>query len=283
MKLTQLAQSPVHHVLVFGPPKTGKTQLCTEITKEFNVIYVGLEQGHAPFYKLPVEQQERVEIINLPDTKDYPIGIETCLKLVKNKPISICDKHGKVECPACKAAKLKGEPVTFTDADFGKLGTETVVIFDSLTQLTESAIAHITKGQDDTYKLQQDDWGALGKLMGTFLSSIQQAPYHVVCISHETEAELEDGKKKLVPVAGTRNFSRNAAKSFDHVIYSQVSNAKHEFRSMTTQAMNIVMGSRTDVDMKNGGTLLDLLKSQAKPQTPGEKSVVDLKELLKKA
>lgn len=286
MKLTALAQSPIQHVLIYGPPKTGKTTLIAELTQKFNVLYIGLENGHAVFYKLPREQQEKIEIIALPDTREYPIAIETCLKLVKGKKCVVCDTHGKVDCPVCKAQSItKPDTVTFTTVELNVLGPDWIVVWDSLTQLTDSAIAHITKGKPDDYKLDYDDWGNLGKLMAIFLSHIQQAPYHTICISHETEAELEDGKKKIVPTAGTRNFSRNSAKYFDTVIYAQVANAKHTFTSMTTQTLNIVVGSRTDADMKITGSLLPIFTGElgnVPAQSNGQKAAASLTNLLTK-
>lgn len=289
MKLTKLAQSPIQHALIYGPPKTGKTTLINELTKEFDIIYFGLENGHAPFYKLQESQQERIEIINLPDTRSYPIAIETMLKVIKGNKSNICDLHGKIECPLCKTAALKSDIAvedkpTFTTVELGALDSKTIVVVDSLTQLTNSAISHITKGKPDDYKLDYDDWGNLGKLMEIFLSHVQQAPFHIICISHETEAELEDGKKKIVPTAGTRNFSRNSAKYFDTVVYAQVSNMKHTFTSMTTQTVNIVVGSRTDVDLKETGSLLPLFtgKTGAPAMNNGQVAASQLKNLLAK-
>lgn len=291
MKLTKLAQSPIQHVLVYGPPKTGKTQLVTELTKEFNILYFGLENGHAPFYKLPLAQQERVEIVNIPDTRDYPMAIETMLKVMKGGPCKICDRHGKVNCPVCAAESISNAAeVSFTEVDIKALGPDTIVVIDSLTQITDSGLAQVTKGKDEDYKMQQDDWGNLGKLMAILLSRIQQAPCHLICISHETEAELEDGKNKIVPTMGSRNFSRNSAKAFDHVVYCQVSNMKHEFKSMTTKTVNIVVGSRTDVDTQKDGSLMPIFKGQVKTtaqpsiptQSAGAKAASDLSDLLKK-
>lgn len=286
MKLTALAQSPIQHALIYGPPKTGKTTLVSQLLPHFNILYFGLENGHAVFYKLPIEQQEKIEIVALPDTREYPIAIETMLKVIKGKKCVICDTHGKVDCPICKSAALKPDAnITHTTVELNALDSTWVVVVDSLTQLTDSAIAHITKGKPDDYKLDYDDWGNLGKLMAIFLSHVQQAPYHILCISHETEAELEDGKKKIVPTAGTRNFSRNSAKYFDTVGYAQVANMKHTVTTMTTKTVNIVVGSRTDVDMGSTDiTLLDLFMGKTgKPAlTNGQKAIGQLGNLLKK-
>ena len=139
-----------------------------------------------------------------------------------------------------------------------------LIVFDSLTQLSNSAVAFITKSQPDDYKLNYDDWGNLGKLLDIFLSHIQQAKYNVVVISHETEAETEGKKKTLVPVGGTRNFSRNIAKYFDHVIYAERKNKKHVFASSSCYATTILTGSRTDAVMEAGEkpSLLTIFKPE---------------------
>jgi DNA polymerase III delta prime subunit len=246
MKLTQKMASKVHRVLIYGPPKTGKTQLAGALSQYKNLIWFDLENGYSTLLKFPDSWKEKIEIISIPDTRSFPIAIETCLKVIKGGPVEICEQHGKVGCPICKK-----DSSPFTKVELNSLGEDTVVVFDSLTQLTASAIAHITKGQPDDYKLDYSDWGNLGKLMEIFLSHIQQASYNVVCISHETEAELEDGKTKLVPVAGTRAFSRNTAKYFDHVVYAEVKNKKHNFYSTTTSAANLNTGSRTGISLEN--------------------------------
>ena len=278
-KLSLIPPSKYQRILIYGAPKTGKTQIAGAISSDFDITYVGNENGHGTLQKLPIEQQERIEVINLPDTKDFPIAAETMLKLAKGDEYKVCQTHGKVNCMACMKASLPVDTVYFNSRGPGH-----VVIYDSITQLTSSLIAHITKNQDDDYKLDYDDWGNLGKLMSIFLDRIQQAQYHVICISHETESELEDGKKRIVPVAGTRNFSRNTAKYFDHVIYAQVKNGKHVFSSSTTADPNIVTGSRTNAALEKMTTpsLIDILKgnvpTNASP-TPTQAAAASLNNL----
>lgn len=253
MKLSQKSSSNIHHILLFGPPKSGKTQLAGTLAAEYNLHWFDLENGYETLLKLPTEQKDRIEIVSIPDTRSFPIAIETMLKIIKGGSFQICETHGKISCALCKK-----ENAAFSTVDTGKFTDKDVVVVDSLTQLTNSAIAHITKNQPDDYKLNYDDWGNLGKLMDAFLSHVQNAPFNVVCISHETETEMEDGKLKLVPTAGTRNFSRNTARYFGEVIYCEVKNRKHIAASSTTYANNILTGSRTGVVLE-GSELYSLL------------------------
>jgi len=281
MKLSQATLSAPQSVLVYGGPKTGKTQLVGELANYFNLIWFDLENGSATLFKLSDAAKERVELIKIPDTRSYPIAIETCLKVIKGGPVDICEEHGKVACPLCKK-----DSKPFTRVCLNDLPADTIAVFDSLTQLTNSAISHITQGKPDDYKLAYDDWGNLGKLMDIFLSHVQQAKFNVVCISHETEAEMEDGKMKIVPTAGTRNFSRNTAKYFGHVVYSEIKLSKHKFSSTTVSSSSVVVGSRTDVktETMESPSLVSIFKSPApKLQTNGQIAASHLSTLLKKS
>jgi AAA domain len=262
MKLTDKVASIVTSVLIYGPPKVGKTQLAGALSEFKKLIWIDLENGYSTLLKFPDEWKNNIEIVSIPDTRSFPVAIETCLKLIKGGPVKICDKHGKVNCPTCTK-----ESFSFTALELNKLGDDTVVVFDSLTQLTNSAISHITQGKPDDYKLDYSDWGNLGKLMDIFLSHVQQAPFNVVCISHETETEMEDGKMKIVPVAGTKAFSRNTAKYFSHVVYAEVKNKKHNFYSSTTSAANLNTGSRTGIVLESSPSqaLIQMFRQPASP------------------
>ena len=248
-KLTAIAAAVTQTVLVYGPPKVGKTQLAGELAEHpeiEGIIWIDIEKGVETLKKLSPAAQAKIDVIQLPDTRSNPVGIETCLKLVRGTPTKICHEHGKVGCAICMKAKAP-----MTEYELNKLPPNWVVVFDSLTQLTDSAIAYIGRNQPDDYKFQYDDWGDLGKLMSIFLSHVQQASYNVICISHETEAENEDGTKRIVPVSGTRNASRNTPKYFGHCIYARVSGKKHTFVSSTTGLANVVAGSRADIRLED--------------------------------
>lgn len=285
-KLSTKKASQTHRCIIYGGPKTGKSLIAGELAEYYNLIWVDMENGHDVLFKLPQKLQDKVELIELKDTRSYPIAIETVLKMVKG-PVSICEDHGKVSCMLCRRKytddvskpghqKSDIKNYAFIDVDLNSLDNNTVVVFDSLTQLTDSCIAHITKDEPDDYKLQRDDWGNLGKLLNIFLSHIQQSNYNVIVISHEAEIETEGRKNKLMPVGGTKNFSRNVAKFFDHVIYAEVKNKRHVFASSTTYATNILTGSRTDVAMEDAdrdeeATLLRIFKPELYKDSPIKK------------
>lgn len=268
--LTDEQASSTKRVMVFGPPKTGKSTLAGELAEHFNLIWFDLENGHDVLFKMPVEWQERVQLIKLKDTSSYPIAIETVLKVLKG-PVSICRQHGKCSCMLCIRAE-KQTPTThdvlFNDVDLNNLPLDTIVVFDSDTQLTSSAIANITKAEADDYKMQRDDWGALSKLMDVVHSHIQNANYNIVMISHEIVVEEESKKEARVPVAGSRNFSRNVAKCFSDVVYCEMKAKRHMFGSSTSYSTNIMTGSRGDVCLENmtKPSLLAIFKPELYPE-----------------
>jgi hypothetical protein len=277
MKLSSKLPSKTHRVLVFGPPKSGKTELVGGLSSHFKLKYLDLENGFQTLLKLPLPQQENIELISIPDTKIYPIAIETVLKVITGNKVEICEAHGKVTCPICKKDSAPVSVVCLNE-----LAQDEILVIDSLTQLSNSAMNHLTKTQDELYKPEWSDYRNQGQLLDKVLSQIQQARYNVVCITHETETEMEDGKKKLVPVAGTTSFSRNTAKYFDHVIYCELKNKKHVFASSTTYSNQVLTGSRSDVRMEDSDkpTLLSIFTSpNTAPQSQGEKALTSLQKL----
>ncbi len=284
-KLSNLQESKTRRVLVFGGPKSGKSELAGKLAEHFNLLFFDLENGYETLFKLPKEFHERIDVISIPDTKVFPIAIETMLKVITGNRTEICEAHGKVSCSLCKK-----DSAAFSVVELNNLSDETIVVFDSLTQLSNSAMNHLTKDQGDLYKPEWTDYRNQGQLLDKFLSQLQQSRYNSVCITHETETEMEDGRKKLVPVSGTREFSRNTAKYFDHVVYCEVKNRKHCFASGTTYSGNVLTGSRTSVELEKDEvpTLLRFFKPElfkdeknlagvGVSKTPGQTALSNLK------
>ena len=250
MKLSTLKKTlpVVQRVVIYGPPKSGKTQLVSQLAEHFNLKWFDLENGMSPLLKLPADWQERIDLVKIPDSKDLPIAVETMLKVISGAKLEICSKHGKAKCLIC--AKDPAAAATMSVVELNALGPRDIVVIDSLTQLASSAMNWIMKDKGDDFKPERDQWGQLKYIMEKFLSNVQQARYNVVCITHEDEVEMVDGRDKLVPVSGSRATSRNTAKYFDHVVYCNVANKKHAFGSATTYAASVLSGSRLDVNIE---------------------------------
>lgn len=246
MKLKDLKQRQASHVIIFGDSKVGKSTIVSKLASKFKLLWFSCDNGHEVLFKLPPEAQENIEIIVLPDTKEFPVAITTVLKVVSGQPIKICEAHGQTTCSNC--LRDKG---TFTEVHLGRLGLDTVVVFDHLSGIGDSAMNFITKKMADDYKPEWEDFRVQGALLTKVLLNIQQAPYNVVCIAHSTETEMEDKSKKLVPRVGTVPFSKNVGSYFDHIIYSEMVNKVHKFGSMTTYKTSVITGSRKDIAIES--------------------------------
>ena len=286
MKLNQVKQSQSKRVLIYGESMTGKTTLAGTLAANFNIIYLDLEKGYESLLKLPQEMQEKIELVAIPDSKIFPIAIETLLKIFTGTEVFICEEHGKVTCPTCRKDKLPE-----TRLCFNELGPETVVVVDSLTQLSASTMNFLMRGKDDTAKPEWEVYRSQGALLEKILSCMQQARYHIVCISHVIESQQEDGKTKLFPVCGSSNFSRNCPRYFDDVVYVELKNKKHMATCSTTYANNITAGSRLGHSIGEDMNLLSLFTAEntskaeiALPpaeKTNGQKAVASLSNLIK--
>lgn len=286
MKLTDKAASTTQTVLLFGPPKSGKTELAGKLAEHFKLIWFDLENGYVTLTKLPHAWQENIEVISIPDNASYPIAIETMMKVLKGGKATICEAHGKVDCGLCKSKNG-----LTTTINLSEVTPDTIVVIDSLSQLTASTVASISKDKPVDFKFEFDEWRKLGALLHFCLSHVQNAPYNCICITHESEVEMEDGKNKLVPSAGTGNFSRNTAKYFGHVVYVEVKNRAHRAASSTTFATNILTGSRTSAVMEGDAvaSLLRIFKPELVPEvvvtqaqspvTPGATSAANIAAL----
>lgn len=255
MKLTQAKTSKAKRVLIYGESMTGKTTLAGSLAAKYKMIWFDLEKGYESLLKLPTAAQENIELLAIPDSKIYPIAIETLLKVFTGKEVFICETHGKVSCPICKKA---GEPET--RICLNELDENYVVVIDSLTQLSASTINFLMKDKEDTAKPEWEVYRAQGALLEKILSCMQQSKHHIVCISHVVESQQEDGKVKLFPVCGTSNFSRNCPRFFDDVVYLELKNKKHMASCSTTYANNITAGSRSGHSIGEDMNLLALFQ-----------------------
>lgn len=250
MRLSEIntTDSP-KHILAYGPPKSGKTLLAMRMAEAgYNIKLIDLENGFKVAKQLSQEAQERIDVISLPDTKANPCAMQALSNLFGLGEFKPCITHGLHKCQKCT---LEGKE--FNYLRLADLGPKDIVVLDSMTQWGNSILAHIGKNKGDEWKPEWEDWAKLGAVLDIGLGSIQNSPYNWIVITHEIMAKQQNKEEKIVPIAGTRNFSRNSAKYFDTVIYCEVINGKHQFASRTTYKNNILTGDRLGVEIENAG------------------------------
>lgn len=256
VKYTEAKKNHIQHICVYGDPGTGKSTLAAKLAEEGkNLIWISMDNGHRIIDKLSEEAKSRIELVYIYDTAENPNAIATCLKLVTGNKCNVCDLHGRVECAGCK----KDLECSWTVVELSSIDSNTVVVWDNGSQLTESCINAIAKREallskppiDSTeVKFGFDEWRVLGTMISKFLSEIEHAPYNTIVISHTCESEMEDGRKKLVPLLGTITASRNNGKYFDALIYCEITNKSHKFGSTSTYSATALAKSRTDVSIE---------------------------------
>lgn len=290
MKLTdvKIAEWEPQKIIAFGDSKTGKSTLAGALANlGFTLDWFDLENGYKVLRKLPLEAQERVNLFRIPDTKDWPIAIETIEKVVKGTKGKICVVHGKMGCNVCEKQNSPDYPSE--DFDLRTMyGPKRVLVIDSGTQLGISALNRVIHGKDADYKAGWEDYRKQGTLLDGVYSHIQQAWYNVIVICHTTQARMEDETKtKLVPVSGTDNYSRNLAKFFDHVVYCDVGLGRHNFGSATTYRPSVLTGSRFDVALEKMKpeevSLLPFFDGTVKKPTQGGAGVTMLSSAVQQA
>lgn len=247
MKLTEALNEATTRVAITGLPGSGKSTLAAQLAADgFHLIWISLDNDIDVLKKLPPEAQENVDVYNIPDSAAFPVGSQTCLQLFKEQKGGICLSHGVWNCPGCRKTGNRIDPIDLTSCRSGD-----IVVLDTGTQLGNSILAHVTKGQPVDYKPERDDWGGLRKFTEFFASQFQAAKFNLIVIFHVIEAKQIDDRTKLVPNFGSQGMSAMVAKAFSHVVYCEVVNKKHRAFSASTATAGVLTKSRTDFCIEN--------------------------------
>lgn len=271
-KLTEIAKKEQpQKVLIWGEPGTGKTALAASLAEEgYNLHWVDTENGlQTLLTHVPPEFHDQIDVVKIVDSKEKPNAIATCTKLLALKPQKICEAHGRIICAECNKT---GAPTY--EKDFSLLGEKDVVVFDSVSQISDSAKFQATKDLADLDKLEYKHYERIGMLLNIFFAAVQRMPFHVVCIAHaDTIDSGIDGKPQIIPTVGTRSYAGKVGKFFDHKVFTAVVNKKYVAASSAMFNPKVRCSSRSDLAMETGNvTLGDLLK--AKPKDGGQSANV---------
>jgi hypothetical protein len=264
MKLSNYKAQSARHILIYGPPKSGKTGAIGKLAQKYKLWYLDLEDSIKTLLNPAMcdpATLDNIELFRIPDKQTNPIAIDTVLKVIKGGKQVICYDHGRCNCPVC----AKSASAVTTAIDINELRTDKdILVIDSYSQLAESAMNYIMRDAiaKDNFdaKAGWDEYGKQGRILDRIGSTIQIAPFNIIVVSHETMVEMEDGSKKIVPIGGTSNASKVFAKYFDDVVYCEIVNKSHRLVSSSVAKANVLAGSRSGKDLKPGDTLLTLFE-----------------------
>lgn len=270
MDLLQLKKAtarvqPNHSILLYGPPKAGKTKLvgtAAKIAQLKRIFWIDLENGVETLLNAGLTDEElaKIIVIKVSDTRDNPIGIETVLKTFTSKvPVDLCELHGRVDCAECKKSGSG-----FIKFHLGGCTHDDLVVIDSGSQLGDSALAAACLGKPNMFKPTFDEYGMVNKWLGDVCSVIQQcANTNFVVITHEVAFEDDEGKDKIGPLMGSKQFCQKVAKFFGTVVYVHKKMNRHVAGSSSTYRGDLLTGSRINVALETSKepSMYDILVS----------------------
>jgi len=250
---------------LYGPPKAGKTKLvgtAAKLKELKRIFWFDLENGVETLLNAGLTDEElaKIIVIKVADTRSEPIGIETILKTLTSKtPVDLCELHGRVDCAECKKSGSG-----FIKFHLGGCTHDDLVVIDSGSQLGDSALAAACLGKPGMFKPTFDEYGMVNKWLGDVCSVIQQcANTNFVVITHEVAFEDDEGKDKIGPLMGSKQFCQKVAKFFGTVVYVHKKMNKHVAGSSSTYRGDLLTGSRINVALENSKepSMFDILVS----------------------
>lgn len=233
-------QSLARKVALFGLPGSGKTHLAATIARVPSIKKVhwfDLENGIETIIfavdskgepLLTSEELAKIQVYRISDDKEKPRAAETLLKaFTSHSGVKLCQEHGIVNCSQCATTLVPFNLFTMDE-------TEAIVI-DSGSQLADSVI-HLSQLLNPTLKHLKLHYGNFTNDMGAIVSGIQAARCHIIMCTHEQEitkevqvsnTTTEEKILSIVPMCGSRNFSRKVGKYFGYKIYTYVNGASY--------------------------------------------------------
>lgn len=267
--LVETKDDEYEHACVYGDAGMGKTLAICLLSEFYNILYFDGDKGlKTAIRTLPIELQQRIRPIRIPDNTANPMFYATMLKVITGRQVSFCTEHGIIDCPICRGTN--GKIVTVA---LNKLPANWIAGMDSVTQFVTSACSAINKkannnsaDTNDAFKFTFDEWGVLRQITEKFGNYLKDLECNFFTVSHTLLTATEDEKnKKIVPIGGTENASRAFAKYFSTVVNCRVVNNKHVYATSSTYNGQVTTKSRSNVKLESEKipSLLHLLRADA--------------------
>lgn len=264
--------------LIYGDSFTGKTTLAAQLARKYKLIWFDIDSSASRIRaSVPQEFWENIEYFEIKDTPQTPVAAKTLAKFFTAKgKVKIFHEDGSINNPLL----MKNPAATYTEIDVAALNTDTVIVVDSLTALSDSVMNHFLGGvgEMDFKSKEFKHYDHQGLLLNNIIVGAIRNPAHVVFISHQEELEQEDGSIKLTPTGGTRNFSRKLARKFDHVVHCKLHNRKHCYNSVTVQDHKVIAGSRYEIDVQDFDSFLNIFSGDKQEATKAKPGLSGLKK-----
>lgn len=267
--LVETEDNEYEHACIYGDAGMGKTLAICLLSEFFPILFFDGDKGlKVAMRTLPLEMQQRIRPIRIPDNTANPLFYGTMLKVITGRQVNLCTEHGVIDCPICRAGNKQIVPIALN-----KLPSNWIVGMDSITQFVTSAMSVINKkangnsaDTNDEFKFTFDEWGVLRNVTEKFGNYLKDLECNFLAVSHTLLTKTEDEKtQKVVPIGGTENASRAFAKYFSTVVNCRVVNNKHIYATSSTYNSGVTTKSRSNVKLETESipSLLHLFRADA--------------------
>ena len=274
-------------VLVWGPPRTGKTRWVSSIAKApqikkiffwdnengFESIIHATNADGTPY--LSEAELTKINLIPILDTPERPLAAETLLKAFSStsRTIYLDSANGKVRA---KGKEIDSD-VCISPEDWGP---DTAHVIDTIGQLGVSVL-NLARLEMGDVKDQRRWYQFAHQHLNNFFTMVQASNAYIICVTHVLTDEVVLARDKsgnptstrddYYPLCLSKNYAMNVAKYFGSVIYRYIDGFSFAHVSTPTKKRGIQAGTRTNIDISSlpDATLPEVLKlvelAQAKP------------------
>lgn len=246
-------------ICVYGPSGSGKTTELVKYLQESgkSCVWLDIDGNNAPVVNAGSKVLELMNYIKLRNRIDRVFVKEFFNRAMDTPSISVCVRHGFIDCGQCRNTGGDNLVVKFDDwADYD------LVIVDSITVAIDSFVLFAIKDYEEHIKQggrpdPRRIWSEVNLMAKTMVHFIREIHPNVIVISHPIDVRLDYEKaiqkanhptragKELVepyyfPCLGSAPFSKKAPKSLSRIIYigedgKLTTNAKTPYFANTRQ------------------------------------------------